>query len=154
MRRADILSGIFLALAGLFALFAVIPAQISGHSDYGLAPDFFPKVLMWIFVALSVLLAGHRIYCVATSKPATKANTPPLIGKDWLFIAGFSVFMAVIYLVMKHVGFIVGGILAVATVSILMGDLRAHPIRMVLVAVIAPTIVYYGFKELFYVFLP
>lgn len=154
MRQSDILSGLFLAIAGLIALFVVIPAEISGRSDYGLAPDFFPKVLMWIFVGLSLLLAGHRVYGVVTGKPATENSASPLIRKDWFFIAGFSVFMAVIYLIMKHVGFIIGGVVAIATISTLMGDLRAHPVRMLVISLVVPVAVYYGFKEFFYVFLP
>ena len=35
-------AGVFLVVAGLIAIYVVIPAEIGGRSAYGLGPDFFP----------------------------------------------------------------------------------------------------------------
>ena len=154
MRRTDILSGLLLALAGLVTIYVIIPAEISGHSDYGLAPDFFPLVLAWFFVVLAVALAGHRIYQTVAGKPETEGDAPPLYVHDWLFIAGFAAFMAVLYAIIEYAGFIVGGATAIVVVSSLMGDLRKHPVRLATIALIVPVAVFYAFKTFFYVFLP
>lgn len=154
MRRSDILTGLLLALAGLLTIYVIIPAQISGHSDYGLAPDFFPRLLAWFFVALSVALAGHRMFQAWASRPATESDEPPLYVHDWLFIAGFAAFMAALYAIVSFAGFIVGGAIGIAVVSSLMGDLRKHPVRLAAIALIVPVVVYYAFKEFFFVFLP
>ncbi|QKV19667.1 tripartite tricarboxylate transporter TctB family protein [Oricola thermophila] len=154
MHRTDILSGLLLAFAGLLTIYVIIPTQISGHSDYGLAPDFFPRVLAWFFVILSVTLVGHRLFQLMTSKPATENDEPPMHVHDWLFIAGFAAFMVAIYALVDFAGFIVGGAIGIAVVSSLMGDLRKHPFRLATISLIVPVAVYYAFKKFFFVFLP
>ncbi|WP_029008723.1 tripartite tricarboxylate transporter TctB family protein [Azospirillum halopraeferens] len=154
MRNADIASGAVLLLLGLVTLIWVIPAEVSGRSDYGLPPDFFPRVLAWLFIALTALLVAHRLLARRRGRPEAETDRPPMRGADWAFITGAAAVFAGLYLVMAHIGFVAAGVIAVAVVGTLMAGWRPHPLRLAALALIAPPVVYWVFKHLFMVYLP
>ena len=153
MRKADMFAGVFLVVAGLIAIFVVIPAEIGGRSAYGLGPDFFPRLLMWLFVLFAVLLVGHRTWTAWRGRPETEGPAP-MKRADWMFITGISVFLAATWQLMVHFGFVIAGIFVLGVVGVLMGSLRSNPVRLVLVTLAAPPVIFYGFKHLFLVYLP
>lgn len=150
LRRVDIISGCVLALVGLVTVFVIIPREISGHSDYGLAPDFFPRILIWLFIFLAALLAAHRLLRAGTH---SEDGDAPMSRLDWLYIAGVSVFLVPGYVAMDRFGFIAAGIPMVALITIAMGG-HHNRLRTVLVAIGAPVLIYLAFEHLFSVYLP
>lgn len=152
MQRADIISGAVLTLVGVVTLFVVIPDQISGTSAYGLPPDFFPRLMAWLVTLLAAGLVLSRT--VAWRRGEREAEAPPIVGHDWTFVTGSAVLLTVVWVVMECFGFIPAGALALAVIGTVMGELRSHPLRMLLLAVIAPPVVFYIFREAFLVFLP
>ncbi|POF28308.1 tripartite tricarboxylate transporter TctB family protein [Roseibium marinum] len=155
MRKSDIASGLVLTVFGLVSLWLIIPVQISGHSDYGLAPDFFPRLLMWFFVLLAAALAGSRLLEVRRGAAASGAQeTSPMEPADWLFIGAAAAVLAIAYLLMEYAGFIWAGVFTVFCGGLAMGNLRKHPVRLALMCLAAPVLVYMVFRHLFLVFLP
>ncbi|MBO0346668.1 tripartite tricarboxylate transporter TctB family protein [Roseibium limicola] len=155
MRKSDIISGILLTLFGLVSLWVIIPDQISGHSDYGLAPDFFPRALMWMFTVLSACLAGSRLKQVLQNAGATYFDErPPMVWADWMFIAGAAAALCIAYNLMDRFGFLWGGGFVILCAGAAMGNLKGHPIRQVAMTLVAPFVIYYLFRHLFLVFLP
>lgn len=56
MRRANVVSGVVLALFGLLMLFVVIPAQIEPGPDGIVSPRLVPNMMMILVIALALLL--------------------------------------------------------------------------------------------------
>lgn len=148
MRRSDIISGIVLALFGLVAIFVIIPSGISVTDEYGLNPRVFPLTVMWLGTAVALILVGYRL------REAPVADDPaPMDAKNWLFIAGMSVYLAATYFAITIVGFKIAGPACVAVLMAVMGEYR-HPVRLVLVSLAFPLLVYYAFDRIFIIQLP
>lgn len=154
MRLSDLIAGIFLVVAGLVLIFGVIPAQIGSRSFGGLPPDFFPRVLAWIFLGLAVLLVAARGVAFARQLPQLENADPPLKWRQALFISGAGLCLLVTYWLMANVGYIWAGVFAVGVIGIAMGELKSHPLRLVLMMALGPLLIDIGFRHLFLVFLP
>lgn len=148
MRAADIASGAVLALFGLVTLVAVIPAEVGGAVEHGVAPDVFPRVLMWLVTLLATLLVVSRL---ASRRKADEAS--PLRAENFYFIVGASLVLLVAFVAVRYLGFIVGGALTIALAMLAM-DGRRRPARLVTTVLLAPVAVYLVFKHLFSVYLP
>ncbi|WP_346893208.1 tripartite tricarboxylate transporter TctB family protein [uncultured Roseibium sp.] len=61
MRRANVLSGVILAVFGLVMLFAVIPWEIGAGPDGMMSPRLVPSLMMVVVVGLSLLLVINNI---------------------------------------------------------------------------------------------
>ena len=61
MRRADVIAGLTLAIAGLITIFVIVPREVGSTSPIGIAPDVFPLTLLWTITGLSVLLVVARL---------------------------------------------------------------------------------------------
>lgn len=148
MRRSDIVSGAVLTLLGLATIFFVVPAQISGTSDIGIAPDVFPLTMVGAATLFAALLVVRRLVFDRAEDGAA-----PLSREDGLFIVGAALFLAAGYAAIVTLGFMIGGALVLALVMAAMGEWR-HPVRLVLVALVAPGAIDLLFWRLFYVPLP
>lgn len=148
MRRNDIISGFVFILFGLITIFIIIPYQISGTSDYGIAPDVFPLTLIWIFTILCVILCLNRLL---SKKPTKEADSKGVI--RWRFISLASLFLLTSFLLIKYLGFVYGGIYTVAVIMLVMGEYR-HKIRLISVTILAPMFIYLVFRYLFIILLP
>ncbi len=148
MRRLDIVSGATLTLLGLITIFVIVPNQISGSSEYGIAPDVFPLTLLWTTTFFAALLCVSRLL-----KKDTQEERTPLPFREIKFVAVIAVFLAAIVTIIAYVGFIVGGIIAIAVLMFAMGEYR-HWVRLTLVSVLTPAILYLVFWKLFHVPLP
>lgn len=73
MRRADVISGVILAVFGLITLFIIIPWQIEpGPAGY-MSPRLVPVLMMVLITGLSVLLAVRNL-----ASGAAPGDEPPL----------------------------------------------------------------------------
>lgn len=152
MRRTDIISGCFLTVFGLISIFVLIPAEISGSSDYGLAPDFFPMALAWLFTGLSVLLVIGRLVPMIAGD-AGEDEAVPMHRADWGFITVCALFLAAGYLAIEQIGFMAGAAAVIAVAMIAMGGWRNKP-ALVLVSLIMPAVIASAFKYIFTIYLP
>lgn len=148
MRRADIIAGLVLALAGLITIFVIVPREIGGSAHIGIAPDVFPLTLLWMLTALSVLLFALRL-----ADRRSAAEGPPLELHNFAYIGVTSIVLAAGFIAIATLGFLAGGAAIVAFTMLAMGG-RRHAVRVALVSVLAPTAIYLVFKHLFTVFLP
>ena len=103
--------------------------------------------------SLGLAYAGLGLNEAAVREGANAVALLP-VSRDAVYGLPYLWDMAAIYAIMKHAGFIVGGAIAIAVVSSLMGDLRKHPVRLAAISLIVPVAIYYTFKKFFYVFLP
>jgi len=150
VRRADLISGSFLFLVCLLTIFVIVPYQIdSGGEDYGLEPKFFPLTLLWLLTILSALLVVTRLLV----PPDPPGLTQPFQAKNWLFIGGMSVFLALGFIAINTIGFIpaAAGIIAILMIAI---SGRKHWIEVIAVALIAPIVIDLALNHLFKVQLP
>lgn len=154
MRKSDIVSGLLLLILGLVSLLYIIPTQVSSRNIGGLPPDFFPRLLNWIFLGLAVLLLATRLIAAWRKVPSAEPPDFPITWQQAGFITGISVFLYVTYMLMVSVNFITAGIFAVVVSGALMGELRTNPIRLAIVAVTTPVVTFYIFRHLFMVYLP
>ena len=137
LRRSDIISAVVLIVLGVITIFVIIPDQISGSSDYGIAPDVFPLTLIWIFTILCIILFLNRLW----SKKKNKETQSIKANIGWGFISLASLFLISSFVLFKYLGFIYGGIYTVAVVMLVMGEYR-HKIRLILVTILAPGLIY------------
>lgn len=153
MRHSDILSGCLLTALGLAMIFVFIPAEVSGTSDYGLAPDFFPVTLAWLFTGLAALLVVIRIVPALLGGWTGEDEAVPMRRGDWAFIAGAVVFLAVGYVAMERVGFVPAAIAVIAVLMIAMGGLR-NWIALGVVSAATPFVIDAAFRHIFLIYLP
>jgi len=150
VRRSDIVAGIVLTLFGLISLFAIIPAQVgSDAGTAGIAPDVFPRTLMWLFTGVSLLLVVSRL---ASAGATTDDLSPPTL-HNFAYIGAVSVLLLGSFLAITYLGFIVGGAITVA-VTMLAIEGRRHIVRLIAVSILAPVAVFAVFRYLFTVLLP
>jgi len=132
------------------SLFAIIPAQVGGDAGTaGIAPDVFPRTLMWLFTGVSLLLVVSRL----ASAGATTGDLPPPTLHNFAYIGAASVLLLGSFLAITYLGFIVGGTLTVA-VTMLAIEGRRHIVRLIAVSILAPVSVFAVFRYLFTVLLP
>lgn len=148
LRRTDIISGFVLIIFGLITIFVIIPDQISGSSDYGIAPDVFPLTLIWIFTLFAVFLFGNRLL---SAKPAQGDDL--IVDIEWGFIGLISLYLLSSFLAIKFLGFIFGGIYTVGVLMLVMGEYR-HKLRLISVTLLAPVFIFLIFRYLFIILLP
>lgn len=148
MRRADIIAGLTLTVLGLLTIFVIVPREVGGTSQSGIAPDVFPLTLLWIFTALAALLFASRLL-----DRRSAADGPPLELHNVAYIALTSIVLAAGFVAIATLGFVAGGAAIVAFTMLAMGS-RRHALRVVLVSVLAPTAIYLVFKHVFTIFLP
>ena len=149
MHRSDAIAGLFLTALGLIMIFVIAPWQISGTSDYGIAPDVYPLTLLWLLVIFSCMLGVHRLL-----KWATLKFEPILSRADWIFILGSIIYLAIAWLAIAKLGFRLAGPAMLIVLLFLTGVLPAKKIKGIAVAVVTPLILYYLFWNVFRIPLP
>ena len=148
MRRADIIAGLALTVAGLVTIFVIVPREVGSTSPIGIAPDVFPLTLLWIITGLAVLLVVSRLVMGQGA-----SDGPPLELHNLVYIGVVAVALAAGFIAITTLGFLVGGAAIVAFTMLVMGA-RRYPLRLALVSVLAPASIYLVFKHVFTVFLP
>jgi len=149
VHRSDVIAGFSLFVLGLFTIFVLVPDQISGKSDYGIAPDVYPLTLLWLFTLLCGVLGTHRLL-----KWAHMKYEPILTRADWLFIVGSIIYLIIAYIAINSIGFRWGGSLLLLILLWIMGVLTQKYVKSILVAGITPLVLYYLFWNIFRIPLP
>lgn len=137
MRRADLIGGIVLALAGLAVLFVVIPTTTRTGSWTGLSPYFFPTVAMVGFTLCAGLLILQALL-----RPTLYEESTPLHLTEVRNFGLVALLIVAAVLVIDAAGLLIGGPVLIAAVMLFMGERRW--LRVVLVSVL-PVVVAYVF---------
>jgi hypothetical protein len=139
-----------LTLAGLAMIFFIVPLQISSTGDYGLDPKVFPVALLWLIIAMGVLLVATRV-----PAPPDPADAEPLLdGANWLFIGAFAVFLVLVFIAIKALGFVTAAVLMIAALMLALAAWRPNWIELLCVSMLAPLAIYYALYHVFAVRLP
>ena len=150
LRRSDIISGSLLTLAGLLMIFIIVPQQIASSGDYGLDPAFFPLALFWLVVVMAALLVVTRV-----KQQPDPPDTEPVFDRwNWAFIVGAIVFVALSYIAIQELGFVIAGTIMVALLTIAIEMRRINWIEIVAISVAAPFAIYWILYNVFSVQLP
>jgi len=148
MRKADIVSAVILFVGGLITIFVIIPLQTTEGEKYGLPPAFFPTCSMVVLTVLSALLLLKGLFS------SNKDTDPPapLDSRSWLNIGLLSALLFLSLAAIKYLGFIIGGILMVASFMIYMRERRL--ITISLVSLITPLVIYIVLWKFLRILLP
>lgn len=121
MKRADLVSGIILAVFGLFMLTVVIPAQIEPAPDDYVSPRLVPNLAMIVITALALLLAVRNLRAPDGDPSAGKAifSRPEMIALLKIAVV-FAVSLGLFWLGLH----LAAGIALIAGTLVLLGERR------------------------------
>ena len=141
--RDIIFGAVMLVVAALLFLETTNPAyQQAGVLGYGFSPAFFPRILLIIWAALSVIL-------IIRALPALHREIDK---PDWGKLAG-AVAITLGYIgLISLVGFAFASIVFAAALMLFLGYRQVVPVA--LVAVIFPLVTWYVFTFLLHISLP
>ena len=120
MRRANVLSGVVLALFGLAMLFVVIPWQIEPGPSGMVSPRLVPNMMMTLIVGLAALLVVTNLRAAALDPdeepPITRAELAALVKIGAVFALGIGLYLLVSPLV--------AGVALVVSALLVLGERR------------------------------
>jgi hypothetical protein len=143
-RSANVLLGTILAVSGIFI--AVSAAKAAGSRQNELGPSFFPMISAIFLAVLGTFTAIHAL--IKEEKVIIR-----FIGKRFLL----GLLTVIVYaILLKLLGYVISGILFMASVMFLM---LTDPVKkawfpMVITGILAPVIVYIIFRKFLLVPLP
>lgn len=120
MRRANIISGVVLALLGLFALAVIIPKGIGQGPAGMMSPSLVPNMMMIVVVALSAFLAFSNL----RAKPSPGDAEPPIARGELLALVKIGAIFLVSIVLFLFLAPLAGGIFLVAASLLLLGERR------------------------------
>jgi len=136
MKKADIVTALFLLVTGLVMIFVIIPAQTYPGEEYGVPPATVPTAAM----AVVTVMAGILLVQGLRGRKNGKDTPSPLKPEQWLHIAGFTALLFAGLAAIKFLHFIPGGILILAVFMFITGQRK--PLIIILVSVPVPFLVY------------
>ncbi|WP_193183333.1 tripartite tricarboxylate transporter TctB family protein [Nisaea sediminum] len=142
MRRANVLSGVVLAVFGLVMLVVVIPAQIGPGPEGMMAPSLVPSMMMILVIVLSLLLTFNNMKAKPENAddelpvPISRGEFAALLKLGAVFAAAIALYLWVSPLV--------------AGAALIVGALLALGERRPLVIVAMPTALLLAIWFLFY----
>ena len=140
MKKADIVTALFLLVTGLVMIFVIIPAQTYPGEEYGVPPATVPTAAMAVVTVMAGILLVQRLL----GRRKKEKDTPsPMRRLQWLHIAGFTALLFVGLAAIKFLHFIPGGILILAVLMIITGQRKA--LTIILVSVPIPFLIYAAF---------
>lgn len=122
-----------------------LPKYAAGAGDYGFSPVFFPTILIYLWLTLSVLILLKGL---ATRSRQDQAKSEISFSRP---LIGFLLTGAYAYL-MPLLGFTAASILYSASFMLILGYRRAMPV--LLVSLLFPILMWYVFTFLLNVSLP
>ena len=137
MKKADIVTSLFLIVTGLVMIFVIIPAQTYPGEEYGVPPATVPTAAMSVVTVMAGILLAQR---VIGRRKIAKDTPSPLKRSEWMHIAGFTALLFAGLAAIKFLHFIPGGILILAVLMIITGQRK--PLTIILVSVPIPFLVY------------
>ncbi len=141
MRRANVVSGIVLALFGLVMLFAVIPWQIDPGPEGMVSPRLVPSMMMVLIVALSAILIASNMRAPQDGLPEPGL---PLTWGELVALAKIGAVFTVAILLFVFVSPLAAG------AALIVGSLVALGERRPLVLVLMPAVLLLALWALFY----
>ncbi|WP_292058086.1 tripartite tricarboxylate transporter TctB family protein [Martelella sp.] len=120
MRRANIVSGVVLALLGLFALVFIIPKGIGEGPDGMMSPRLVPNMMMIVVVALSAFLAFSNL----RAKPTPEDAEPTITRGEMLALVRIGAVFLISIALYLLLAPLAGGIFLVAASLLLLGERR------------------------------
>ena len=142
MKRAELISGILLLAGALAMIFWVVPAYTEIVEDTSIQPATYPSIALWAVALLSALLVA--ISAVGLLRPGDGEAAINLGNLKTLLLVGAIV--AVAFVAMDYLGYLVGGIGLVAALMFYMGV--RNPVSLVLAPVGSAGIVWLFFEVL------
>ncbi len=137
MKKADIVTALFLLVIGMVMIFVVIPIQTYPGEEYGVPPATVPTTAMAVVTVMAGILLVQRLL----DRRKNKKDTPsPMKRLQWLHIAGSAALLFFGLAAIKFLHFIPGGILILAALMAVTGQRK--PLTIILVAVPVPFLVY------------
>jgi len=146
MVKTDIIASAFLFIAGLLAIFLIIPAQSTEGEDLGLPPSMFPTLGAVVITVMAALMLISSL-----RRPKLEFDeVAPIQRPEWINLAVAAVVMLGSLGVMGYAGsqldFMIG------TGFLYMGGRNLTAI--VATSVAAPGVIYLAFWQLFRIPLP
>ena len=142
MKRAELIAGILLLAGALAMIFWVVPAYTEIVEDTSIQPATYPSIALWAVALLSALLVA--ISAVGLLRPGDGEAAINLGNLKTLLLVGAIV--AVAFVAMDYLGYLVGGIGLVAALMFYMGV--RNPVSLVLAPVGSAGIVWLFFEVL------
>ncbi len=142
MRRANVVSGVVLAMVGLVMLVAVIPAQIEAGPADMVSPRLVPNLTMILVVALSVVLVVGNLR--ATDGEASEGAVPVISRSE----AAAMLKIGAIFAVALALHLLLSPLAGAA--ALVVGSLLALGERRPLVVVLMPAALLLGLWLVFY----
>lgn len=137
MKKADIVTALFLLVTGLVMIFVIIPAQTYPGEEYGVPPATVPTAAMAVVTVMAGILLVQRLL----ERRKNEKDTPsPMKRLQWLHIAGFTILLFAGLAAIKFLHFIPGGILILAVLMIIAGQRKV--LTIILVSVPIPFLIY------------
>lgn len=137
MKKADIVTSLFLMVTGLVMIFVIIPAQTYPGEEYGVPPATVPTAAMSVVTVMAGILLAQ---CLIGRRKNEKDTPSPIKRSEWLHIAVFTALLFAGLAAIKFLHFIPGGILVLAVMMIITGQRK--PLTIILVSVPIPFLVY------------
>ena len=151
MVRVDTWTAAILFVAGLVAIFVVIPAQTGEGEQYGLPPSAYPTLGALLMTVCSAMLFVTSMLQRRKS-PAQTEDAMPAGVVVWRHTAIVLAVLVVGYLLIRYLGFLIGGPVTIGAFMIYMGSRSV--VETVAVSVAAPVVIYLFFWQLFSIPLP
>ena len=142
MKRAELIAGILLLAGALAMIFWVVPAYTEIVEDTSIQPATYPSIALWAVALLSALLIA--VSAVGLRRPGDGEAAINLGNLKTLLLVGAIV--AVAFVAMDYLGYLVGGIGLVAALMFYMGV--RNPVSLVLAPVGSAGIVWLFFEVL------
>jgi len=144
MRRANVVSGVVLAVFGLVMLFAVIPWQIEPGPKDMVSPSLVPNLMMIVITGLAVLLAITNLRDGGITGETAEDAAPPISRAELMAlvkIGGVFALAVALYLWVSPLA---------AGAALMIGALVALGERRLLVVVLMPAALLLALWLLFY----
>lgn len=146
-RRLDFYCGAVLSAASLTALMWIIPNWVPDTGSRGaVAPSFFPRLSAWVVLAcaLGLMAANWRALLAPT-----RTEGPRILAE----LAGWAVGGVLVWLLLRHAGFVPAAIAGTAA-GIVLAGYRDRPWLAAAVAVLLPLLIAWLVRVVFSVNLP
>lgn len=132
------------AIAAIVALPSLVakPKMLFGRSLSAMEPSLFPKITLFLVVAMSCLLVPLAIHgMLKTPKSDDNAvSTVALTEKPLFRVTVFFVVLVIYGLLLKPVGFLISSFLVISALSLLLGN--RNWIQIFLFALLCPMALY------------
>ena len=120
MRRANVVSGVVLAMFGLLMLFVIVPWQIEPGPDGMLSPSLMPNLMLILITGLAVLLAINSL----RERAAETDEAPPISGAELVAMFKIGAIFALALVLYLWVSPLAAGAALIVGALVVLGERR------------------------------